>query len=77
MQLSHLKSGQKARVLGVSGSSSTALRLLDMGFTPGTLIYVKACAPGGDPMLIEIRQSAVILRRQEAACILVAKAVAR
>ena len=73
MLLSDLNPGQKARILGVSEGSSAALRLLDIGFTPGTLVQVKACASGGNPMLIEIRKNAVILRKQEAACILISR----
>jgi len=72
MMLSELKPGQKGRILGVAESGKEVIRLLDMGFTPGTIVHVAACAPTGDPMLIEIRHAAVILRRKEAACLLVA-----
>ena len=73
MVLSDLKAGQSAYILGLTDAGALAKRLLDMGFTPGTHFTVRTCAPGGDPMLIELRFSAVILRKEEAACVLVAQ----
>lgn len=74
MTLNELKPGNKGRILGITESGAAALRLLDIGFTPGTVVYLRACAPCGDPLLIEIRRAAVILRREEAACVVIAHA---
>ena len=74
MTLSDLKPGFTGRILGVNERSDSALRLLELGFTPGTLVTLRACAPSGDPMLVELRQTSMILRRAEAACVIVAQA---
>ena len=42
-------------------------RLLDMGLTKGTEIYVKKVAPLGDPIEISLRGYDLSLRKDEAA----------
>ena len=73
MTLNDLKPGFTGRILGVNEHSDSALRLLDLGFTPGTLVTLRALAPSGDPMLVELRYTSMILRRAEAACVIVAQ----
>lgn len=74
MILSDLKIGQSGRVLGLTDAGLLAKRLLDMGFTPGAVVTLRALAPCGDPLLVELRSTTVILRRKEAACVLIAQA---
>lgn len=75
MTLSDLKTGYAGRILGLNEGSLLAMRLLDMGFTPGTVVTLRACAPSGDPLLVEVRHAAMILRRAEAALIIVAQTI--
>ena len=74
MVLSDLKVGQTGCILGVTDAGTLGKRLLDMGFTPGALVNVLTRAPGGETMLVELRHTAVILRREEASCVLITRA---
>ncbi|GFH42205.1 ferrous iron transporter A [Lactococcus hodotermopsidis] len=72
-QLSAVKPGQTAMVLRISVDetakpSEAALkrRLLDMGVTRGTRIYVRKVAPLGDPMELHVRGYELTLRKNEA-----------
>jgi ferrous iron transport protein A len=53
----------------VLGSGKLRKRLLDMGLTKGTEIYVKKVAPLGDPIEISLRGYDLSLRKDEAAFI--------
>lgn len=72
-KLSTIKPGQTALVLGIttdnlSDASDHAVkrRLLDMGVTRGTRIYVRKVAPFGDPMELHVRGYELTLRKSEA-----------
>lgn len=65
-QLSNLKIGQRARVLGLHLDKPEVRRhLLDMGITKGTEILIKKIAPMGDPVDIELRGYELCIRREE------------
>jgi ferrous iron transport protein A len=67
MQVSELKSGQKARVISLkSGDKSYRERLIALGLIPGTLFTVSRVAPLGDPIQILVRGIALSLRKAEA-----------
>ncbi len=53
----------------VLGTGKLRRRLLDMGLTKGTKIYVKKVAPLGDPIEITLRGYDLSLRKDEAAFI--------
>jgi ferrous iron transport protein A len=59
--------GREVRVRDVHGSDATALRLLEMGLTPGAAIRVLGRAPFGDPLELEVRGYRLSLRGAEAA----------
>lgn len=63
--------GSIARVASVSGGDATALRLLEMGLTPGVSVVVVGTAPLGDPIELEVRGYRLSIRRSEAARIAV------
>lgn len=67
--LADLELGARARVSAVSGASTIALRLLEMGFVPGTTVALVKRAPFGDPLEFQVRGGHVSLRRAEAALI--------
>ena len=65
-QLSILKIGQRARVLGLHLDKPEVRRhLLDMGITKGTEILIKKIAPMGDPVDIELRGYELCIRKEE------------
>jgi Fe2+ transport system protein FeoA len=67
--LAQLDLGARARVLAVAGTGPLGLRLLEMGFVPGTVVSLVKRAPFGDPLELRVRGCHVSLRRAEAALI--------
>jgi ferrous iron transport protein A len=67
--LKNLKPGQSARVVRVRGQGALRLRVMEMGLTPGVLIWVRKIAPLGDPIEILVRDSALSLRKTDAALV--------
>jgi Fe2+ transport system protein FeoA len=59
--------GGGGEVLAVGGPGTIAVRLLEMGFVPGTRVEVVKVAPLGDPLELRIRGYHLSLRRAEAA----------
>ncbi len=73
LNLSDLTSGEQAYVVSIQGDKPLAVRLLDMGFVPGTPLKMMLSAPSGDPMVIRLRGYTLSLRHSEAACIRIAR----
>ncbi len=65
-QLGDLAVGQRARVVGVAGGDEIALRLLEMGITPGVDVTLLGRAPFGDPLEFEVRGYHLSVRKREA-----------
>lgn len=65
-KLSQLAVGDAARIVAVEGGGSMAVRLLEMGLTPGTRVELVKRAPMGDPLEVQVRGYHVSLRRDEA-----------
>jgi Fe2+ transport system protein FeoA len=65
--LSGLKPGQRGKVLAVEVPGSMRGRVMEMGFTVGTVIEVVRFAPLGDPMEFKVRGAHISLRKAEAA----------
>jgi ferrous iron transport protein A len=59
--------GSTARVADVAGDDAVAIRLLEMGVTPGVTVRVIGQAPFGDPLELELRGYRLSIRRAEAA----------
>jgi ferrous iron transport protein B len=64
--LEALSPGQSAVILSV-GNRKSALkrRLIDMGLTPGTTIYVRKIAPFGDPVEVSVRGYDLSIRKED------------
>jgi Fe2+ transport system protein FeoA len=71
MQLSALKEGSRAVIVRIAGNSVLRRRLLEMGLTKGTGVYVEKYAPLRDPMELIVKGYHVSLRVEEAAQITV------
>lgn len=68
--LRQLPVGTTAVIQGIRESHrSYRSKLLSMGLTRGTEIFVRNVAPLGDPILIAVRGFNLSLRREEAAAI--------
>ena len=65
--LSGLQPGQRGKVLAVDVPGSMRGRVMEMGFTVGTVIEVVRFAPMGDPMELKVRGAHISLRKAEAA----------
>jgi len=63
--------GGTATVADVLGDDAVALRLLEMGLTPGVCVRVVGQAPFGDPVELEFRGYRLSIRRHEAARVVV------
>ncbi len=59
--------GDARRVADVAGNDGVAIRLLEMGLTPGVSVRVVGRAPFGDPLELEVRGYRLSIRRAEAA----------
>jgi ferrous iron transport protein A len=67
--LADLTPGTRARVEAVrspTGSAATAVRLRDLGFTPGRVVEVVRRAPLGDPVVYRLEEYELCLRRAQA-----------
>lgn len=72
--LDAVAAGDTARVLDVEGDDAMAIRLLEMGLTPGVTVRMLGRAPFGDPLELELRGYRLSIRRAEAARVTVAQA---
>ena len=65
-RLDEFKIGETGLVTNVNGEGRFRRRLLDMGVTPGTKIFLRKKAPLGDPLEITLRGYELTLRKDEA-----------
>ena len=73
MLLSKMKEGQTGIIVHVGGNGALRRRILEMGLTKGTKIYVEKYAPLKDPLELIIKGYHLSLRVEEAANITVDK----
>ena len=58
--------GETSIVLKIHGEGKVKRRIMDMGITKGTEIYVRKVAPLGDPVEITVRGYELSLRKADA-----------
>ena len=58
--------GGKAKVVKLHGEGAVKRRIMDMGITRGTEIYVRKVAPLGDPIELNVRGYELSLRKADA-----------
>jgi Fe2+ transport system protein FeoA len=71
MVLSSIKKGERAVIKKIGGNGVLRQRILEMGLTKGTEIYVEKYAPLRDPMELIVKGYHISLRVEEAAQITV------
>ncbi len=64
--LKEVKVGQTATVVKLHGEGAVKRRIMDMGLTKGTEIYVRKVAPLGDPMELNVRGYELSVRKSDA-----------
>ena len=69
--LKDVKCGQTVRVKKIQGEGPVRRRIMDMGITKGSEIYVRKVAPLCDPVEINIRVYELTLRKFDAEMVIV------
>ena len=64
--LREVKVGETATVVKLHGEGATKRRIMDMGLTKGTEVYIRKVAPLGDPVEITIRGYELYIRKADA-----------
>ena len=64
--LRDVKIGETAVIEKLHGEGAVKRRIMDMGLTKGTEVYVRKVAPLGDPMELTVRGYELSVRRADA-----------
>ena len=64
--LKNVECGQTVKVSRLGGEGAVRRRIMDMGITKGTEVYVRKVAPLGDPIEVTVRGYELSLRKGEA-----------
>ena len=64
--LRDVKGGQTATVVKLHGEGAVKRRIMDMGITKGTSVFVRKVAPLGDPIEVTVRNYELSLRKADA-----------
>ena len=64
--LKEVKCGDTVAVVKLHGEGAVKRRIMDMGITKGTSIYVRKVAPLGDPVEVMVRGYELSLRKEDA-----------
>ena len=60
------KPGQRVKVIKLHGEGAVRRRIMDMGITRNTEIYIRKFAPFGDPVEVTVRVYGLSLRKDDA-----------
>jgi len=64
--LKDVKCGQTVLVVKLHGEGAVKRRIMDMGITRGTAVFVRKVAPLGDPVEVNVRGYELSLRKADA-----------
>ena len=64
--LNDIPCGESAKVARIHAVGALKRRIMDMGITKGTSIYVRKVAPLGDPVEVTVRGYELSLRKADA-----------
>ena len=64
--LREAKIGETVKVVKLHGEGAIKRRIMDMGITTGTEVYVRKVAPLGDPVEVTVRGYELSLRKADA-----------
>ena len=63
--LREVKIGETVKVVKLHGEGPVKRRIMDMGITKGTEVFVRKVAPLGDPIEVSVRGYELSLRRAD------------
>ena len=66
MTLKDVKPVKTVRITKISGEGAIKRRIMDMGLTKGTEVFVRKVAPLGDPVEITVRSYELSVRKYDA-----------
>ena len=69
MTLGDAKVGTTVVVTKIDGDSAYKRRIMDMGITKGSELYIRKVAPLGDPVEITVRGYELTVRKADAQCV--------
>lgn len=69
MTLGEAQVGSTVKVLKIDGEGAYKRRIMDMGITKGTELYIRKVAPLGDPVEITVRGYELSVRKDDAQCV--------
>ncbi|HHU02741.1 MAG TPA: ferrous iron transport protein A [Christensenellaceae bacterium] len=58
--------GESVKVVKIHGEGAVKRRIMDMGLTKGTEIFVQKSAPLGDPLQVTVRGYELSIRKADA-----------
>ena len=64
--LKEVKCGDTVCVVKLHGEGAVKRRIMDMGITKGTQVFVRKVAPFGDPVEVNVRGYEISLRKADA-----------
>lgn len=64
--LADAKPGREVVIVRLRGAGAIKRRIMEMGLTKGTLVFVRKVAPLGDPVEVTVRGYELSLRKSEA-----------
>ena len=64
--LRDVKCGEEVSVIKLHGEGAVKRRIMDMGITKGTDVFVRKVAPLGDPVEVRVRGYELSLRKADA-----------
>ena len=69
MTLGDAKVGTTDLVTKIEGDGAYKRRIMDMGITKGSELYIRKVAPLGDPVEITVRGYELSVRKNDAQCV--------
>ena len=66
MTLRDVKIGETVTIKKLNGEGALKRRIMDMGLTKGTQVYVRKVAPLGDPIELTVRGYELSVRKADA-----------
>ena len=66
MTLKETKTGQTVKVVKLNGEGAVKRRIMDMGITKRTPVFVRKVAPLGDPIEVTVRGYELSIRKADA-----------
>jgi Fe2+ transport system protein A len=64
--LKDAKVGETVKIKGIKGKGPVKRRIMDMGMTKGTDVFIRKVAPLGDPIELTVRGYELSVRKDDA-----------